>query len=301
MTTLEIQERILVYGGSGSGKSRGWLTLARQFPDSRFFCIDTDKAIARMLALGFKNLKNVIVYPARNWAQCEAALVGIQQQKPTEQDWIVVDMIDSTWDFVQADFVEQIFGKKIDDYFMEVRKAAGKGASKLEVFEGWIDWNVINKKYQDWANTICYDLPCHVYLTAKATNLGKKDDATIREIYTAIGAKPEGEKRNTYRVNTVLFLSHSLNDYYATTAKDRERPRLRNVKVKDFAQLYMSIIDGSYQEQQNIENDKADFKQWMADNSISASDVLAKLGVESFGDIKDFNKAKEVLTGKKND
>ena len=35
----EFRERILLYGGTGSGKSYAWLTLAKHYPASKFYCI----------------------------------------------------------------------------------------------------------------------------------------------------------------------------------------------------------------------------------------------------------------------
>ena len=240
----QLQERILVYGSAGSGKTTAWLSLARKFPESTFHCIDTDASIDRMLQTEFRDLKNVKVYPARSWEKCKLALSFIKREvKPN--DWLVVDMLDSVWDFVQGYFTEQIFNKEIDTYFLEVRKKA-QGKSTLEALEGWTDWVVINKLYQSWINEIMYELPCNVFVTAKADKLSaKKESQENLDMFSSIGYKAEGEKRNSYRTHTVLFLCHNIdNTYLMTTIKDRGRKKFFAEQVTNFAEQYTEIMQG---------------------------------------------------------
>lgn len=61
-----IQERILVFGAAGSGKSTAWLATAKWLQDSgsgaTFWVLDTDRAVARMMAgEKFRALSNVKV------------------------------------------------------------------------------------------------------------------------------------------------------------------------------------------------------------------------------------------------
>lgn len=237
------QERILVYGSAGSGKSYAWLSVARLNPEATFHCIDTDASIDRMLQTEFSDLANVKVYPARAWNKLETALALIEREVQPG-DWIIVDMLCSCWDFAQAHFVEQIHGKKIDDYYMEARRVMKKG-ERLQAISGWDGWSVINKFYQDWINHICYELPqCNIFFTAKSTTIASSDDPEVKDIFESIGAKPEGEKRNYYRVHTVLYFAHSTSTYLMTTAKDRGRKRFFAELVKDFGKQYMAIIKG---------------------------------------------------------
>lgn len=236
------QERILVYGSAGSGKTFAWLSLARLNPGAIFHCIDTDASIDRMLQTEFEDLQNVKVYPARSWIKLEQALNLIESEAKVG-DWIVVDMLCSCWDFAQAHFVEQIHGKKIDDYYMEARKAMKKG-ERLQAISGWDGWSVINKFYQDWINHICYELPqCNIFLTAKSTTIASTDESEVRDIFESIGAKPEGEKRNYYRVHTVLYFAHSTSSYVMTTAKDRGHKKFFAEQVTDFGKQYTAIIN----------------------------------------------------------
>lgn len=237
----QIRERIMLYGGTGSGKSYAWLTLARHYKDNKFYCIDTDEAIARMKRYEFKDLTNIELFTSKDWKTCESSLYTIQQViKPT--DWLIIDMLDTCWDYVQSHFVREVFNKKIDDYFVEARKNTGSAAKKLEALKGWVDWVVINKIYQDFINNIMFNMTCNVLVTAKASKLGNDEDNDTLDIFSIVGFKPDGEKRNPYRVHTVIYLSHIFDGYHITTVKDRGRKAFDNDMLNNFAEQYTKLI-----------------------------------------------------------
>lgn len=241
-----IRERILSYGQPGSGKSYAHLKTAEAYPGSKFYIIDTDDSIPRMLNGEFSHLSNVEVYPAQDWPGCCKALDDIKP-KVTSKDWLAVDMLCSTWDFVQSYFVEEIFSEDIASYFLQVRKGLKEGASSLNALKGWVDWAVINKLYQSWVNDITYRLPCHIFFACKATTVRSEDELAIRDLYSTFGARPEGEKRNTYRVHSVFLLTHDRNGFYMSTVKDRGRVRLENAPLTpehNFATKYLQLFAG---------------------------------------------------------
>jgi phage terminase small subunit len=237
-----MRERILVFGPAGAGKSRAWLSIARHFPSKQFYCIDSDDSIERMLMdEEFDGMTNVHVYNTTGWRESEQHLATIQGIIRPD-DWIVADMLCSQWDFVQNFFVEQIFGKQKDEYFLEVRKTLKPGASKMETLKGWIDWNVINALYQDWINSICYRMKSNVFLAAKGVSLGDKDEKEVVDLLSHIGIKPEGEKRNMFRVHTVLMLRRDKDNWIMSTVKDRARRYVERLQVRDFALQYGMAI-----------------------------------------------------------
>jgi hypothetical protein len=241
-----LRERILVYGQPGSGKSYSHLRIAEAYPKSKFFVIDTDDSILRMLSGEFSHLNNVEIYPAQDWQSCSKALEGI---KPfiTNNDWLVVDMLCSVWDFCQSYFVEEIFNKDIGNYFLQARKEMKAGSSNLGALKGWTDWSVVNKLYQSWINEICYQLPCNIFFTCKATKLNTEDDADVKDAYSQFGLKPEGEKRNSYRVHSVFLMTHDRHGFYMSTVKDRGRVRVENTPLTpelNFATKYLQLFAG---------------------------------------------------------
>lgn len=240
----ESRERILLYGGTGSGKSYAWLTLTKYYKDSKFYCIDTDEAIARMKRYEFKDSNNIELYTSRDWKTCKSSLFTIQQVIKSN-DWLIIDMLDTCWDYVQSYFVEEVFNKRIDDYFIEARKSAAPGTKKLEALKGWVDWVVINKIYQDFINSVMYNMQCNVLVTAKASKLETTDESDTQDIFSIVGFKPDGEKRNAYRVHTVLYLNHTFDGYHITTIKDRGRKVFDNELLKNFAEQYTKLIEES--------------------------------------------------------
>ena len=89
-----------------------------------------------------------------------------------------------------------------------------------------------------------YQLPSHIIVTSKVTPLASSDETEIRSLYSFLGIRPEGEKRNSYRVHTILYLSRDKKGWYMTTVKDRGRRQLDKVPVTDFAIQYGVAVGG---------------------------------------------------------
>ena len=246
---LSARERILSFGKEGAGKSYTWLTVAEALPEVPFYCLDTDDAVDRLMEEEFPDVRNVLVYPVTAWPEFEAAAKEVSEiSKPrdgrvlSKQDlpWLVVDMSDVTWDFSQKHFTEEVFNKGIDQYFLEVRKAMSSTASRMEAFEGWTDWQVINKIFQSTWDPLTRMRGCNLFLTAKAQRANKE----AKDFYSGMTVMPSGEKRMGHRVHSVLYMSGDSRGWYVTTAKDRGRTRLERVKVGDFYSQYLVEVAG---------------------------------------------------------
>jgi hypothetical protein len=243
---LMVKERILVFGLPGSGKSYSWLSTALAYPNKKFYVIDTDSAVERMMTTEFTGLKNIELYSAPDWLSCCKALDTIKT-KITSNDWLVIDLLCSTWSMVQNYFVSEIFRKDAGDYFLQIRKEMKAGSSSLSVLKGWTDWVTINRMYEDFINLACYQLPCNVFFCCKASKLNAEDDAETKDVFSQFGCLPGGEKKNIYRVHTVLLLAHDKHNYYLTTVKDRGRIRVENMALTpeaNFAVKYLQMIAG---------------------------------------------------------
>lgn len=101
------RERILVFGGAGMGKTYDWLCLARMSQktgsEAKFYVVDTDATVDRMLATEFAELTNVEFHPVYDWAQLVSTINEFQRgMKP--DDWLVVDLLSPSWDMVQEYF-----------------------------------------------------------------------------------------------------------------------------------------------------------------------------------------------------
>jgi len=245
-------ERILNYGGQGSGKSNAILAVARRCPQSTFYVIDADmsESYNRALDMEYSDLTNVVVLRVDpdDFMQMlhtvkalrELGLIG-------RDDWLVVDSMTSPWGSVQGWFIDELFGMDDDEYFIAVREeklnAGAKKGTPLAQFEGFMDWPVINKRYARLTSEI-YKCKGHLYLTAEAAPLSKDDDSYVRDLFGGFGVKPSGQKRLGYGPSTVMLLTQRRNGYEMSTVKDRNRIKVRDQVFVDFGADYLQRVAG---------------------------------------------------------
>ena len=237
-----LREKILVIGAPGSGKSYSGLTIARCFPESHCFVLDTDDAIPRMLATEFSDLKNVTVFPCVDWPQYLESVVTIGKKAKTG-DWLMVDFISQAWSAIQNYYVETVFGESVGDYFLRVRMDAAKNAKKLDTLSGWVDWVPIKANYNDWLRRIKYKLPTHVYAAAGVRAPRDTDEREIKEMFAG-GKMPEGEKHLGHEFHTILSAEHLRDGWVMSTIKDRGRKLIERQPVPNFGLGYVIAVAG---------------------------------------------------------
>lgn len=239
-------ERILVYGGPGVGKTTGWLSIARWSfrtqSDARFFVIDTDAAVSRMLK-GYPDLVDANTLTVRRVFRFEDYEAALDEYlaKARPQDWLVVDFIGTSWDAAQEGFTRRIHGEDLNEFFLNAREA-GKQGNPLD---GWKDWSVINGMQRGIMNKVIHLNPGHSYLTATSDVVRETDDKVIRETFGHIGARPKGQKHLGHQVHTAIHMKALRpGETYMTTAKDREREAMNGVPLVDFVPDYLVKVAG---------------------------------------------------------
>ncbi len=223
------QERILLMGAAGSGKSRGWLSIAdlsqKTGSDAHFYCIDTDDAISHMLMVGFPHLENVTVVSVYEWDEYLAAVHSLRTKVKKKHDWLICDLYSNAWETVQEDYTNKVFGKTKAEYFLMRKREAAKKAD--EGYEGSSDWGVIKPMYRDFALPFFHRHEGHVLATCAVKPLqrtGKwKDSDEMIDWFGHLGFRPEGEKRTPHHVHAALYMRRKANGWVFTTGKDRER------------------------------------------------------------------------------
>lgn len=230
---MPVRERILTMGITGSGKSYQWMLLARELlpTGAKFRCLDTDDAIAYMLETQFPDLKpenggNVYIRPAFGWPEYKEGLQWLQKSDVKDQDWAIIDMVDSAWDTVQRYFVGEVFSTDIGDYFLQARKRVQEGRKSPksimpEAFKGWLDWPVINKLYTDWMLPIVYQTKCHLYMATKVEALTDEADPETKSVFGPYKVRPRGQKHLGHQAHTVLLLIPGPGKWMVSTIKDR--------------------------------------------------------------------------------
>ena len=275
--TTTLQERILVGGTEGTGKTYAWLTIARALPKVKFYIIDPDDGVRRVWYNEFPDVTNIEYYFTPKWFNTDYETYSKQGPKSTRTDndrlafrsgvadawktiqgkvklgdWVIVEHLHLLWASVQDTFADEVFNKSIGEYFLEKRKMMKTGSKRLDAMEGWNDWGVINKMHNDdFMIKVCYDNPGHVFMTT-STNMvqpGSKEDADIKAFYGETSIRFEGQKHNVFRAQTKLITKQSgrgeNREYIMSTfGKDRGRTWLEEESWSDFYYQYLVAIAG---------------------------------------------------------
>jgi len=256
MSVLD-KERILIGGGTGSGKTHAWLTIAQYLPNNTFHVIDPDLSVLRVWENEFPDVKNIRYHFTPEWfAPVEAVEPNVWKGGVKEcwdatkaliksNDWVVLEMMDSLWSLAISGFVAEIFGKDIGEYFMQARKAM-TGKKGLEALGGWTDWNVINKNHNDdFVNQVCYKYPVHVVMTTAISVTSNKaaagESSEVKAVYGDELVRLGGQKNVPYRAQSIFLLNHPKRNRWtiSTYLKDRSREWFDNEELFDFGIQYI--------------------------------------------------------------
>jgi hypothetical protein len=145
-----------------------------------------------------------------------------------------------------------VFGENTGDYFLEVRKRLwaagdiGKSGKKavstvLEGLDGWKDWGVINKLYDDWINPLVYRVKCHVYATSDVDALDKSEkDPEVLSLFGNLKVKPTGQKKIGGQMHTIFLFLPGTDSWFITTVKDRaNRQYFKKTMMTDLYTQYL--------------------------------------------------------------
>lgn len=220
--TLNSRERILLMGPAGTGKSWAAFDVAKQVVEAghRVYVLDNDFSFERMAEtqqLDTDSFEHYDVF-ADDWTAHITALEKAVADAGRD-DLLIIDSITPLWQAAQDWYADEVFGKSLDEFFLETRKAAGNG----QAFDGWKDWGVINKVYGKLYR-LMNRFPGHVILTAEIDTLADTEDKDTRSLYGSHRVKPRGQKSLGHRVNTILLTAKSRQgDFSMSTVKDRGR------------------------------------------------------------------------------
>lgn len=244
------RERILLMGSFGSGKSNAWCTVAawlrRTKSPAKVYVVDTDHAVDR-LSEGYDGFfDNVVHADVWDYEETDKALDKFKKAKPTKEDWLVVDLANKLWQFAQNYYIDETFGKDAATYYLEFKKAGGKGNPLSQEAFG-ANWQVINYQYdalmqkvQRWPGHVLFCVPAE----PTSTGAGGDDKDTIA-MYGKHGVKPAGQKALGFQFFTVIWMIPKGNEKWEfSTIKDLNRERPQKQPISDFVMDYLVKIGG---------------------------------------------------------
>jgi hypothetical protein len=236
-----------MFGEYGSGKSKGWTTLAALYratdTPGHFHVIETVHEASHVVLEPFDDWDaNITIHEALTYDDLLAAGAKVAESAGRD-DWLVVESVDNVQKLVRDTwFVAHRDG-------MSWREFQSSGASPKEVKpHHWIE---MDEMHAAFTTPYVLGLPCHKYATAAAdqvhTEQGFSDNKQIRQMFERIGVRPRGHKSLGFVFRSVLLAKHpSKTDWTLTTVDDPEREHLENELVASppmgFVATYMQKV-----------------------------------------------------------
>lgn len=240
--TLNSRERILLMGGAGTGKSYAAYSVAKRV-HGNVNVLDNDFSFERLLELGDGEYSDITVHEMQpdDWATLIDTLTKIVETAERD-DLLIIDSMTPTWQAVQDWYADEIFDKGLDEFFLDARKQMS--GNKVDGFDGWKDWSVINKVYGRLYRLI-NRFPGHVILTAEAEPITAETDPELKKIYGR-RVKHRGQKSLPHKVSTILQTSKTrAGEYQLTTVKDRGREAEYSFDEDSYSDFFMSYFVGA--------------------------------------------------------
>lgn len=247
-----MHERVLLYGGPDSGKTRALLTVAawhqkRKSP-ATFHVLTNDMGYEPYLVGDgeFAGLDNLRLEDVSTMQEYLDAARKVRANAKSE-DWFAIDLLNGGWEAAQDEYAERRFGVDLSDFWMTKLASAGDEFP----IGGW-EWGPINKRYRDLANSNMLRMPCHVLCMSGQSGLKQPsksgvggETAKVKEMFERIGYKPLGQKDDPHRFHTVLHLSQvNKTKWVMNTARDRNREKMQGVELDSFMTGYLRDVGG---------------------------------------------------------
>lgn len=246
-----IHERLLLFGDSDGGKTRALLSIAKwhqkRGSDAVFYVINNDYSFDRMMIPSgdFGDLENVVVENVVTMQEYIDAAKSFQS-KMRSHDWFTVDRLDAAWEAAQDEYAERKWGQDLGSYWATQGPVDSGDDYPIA---GW-DWGSINKRYRSLANNYVMRMPGHVMCMSgqsplrEASKRGKGgEDKYVGDLFSKIGYKPAGQKEDSKRFHSVIYMGKGLKGWRMQRANDRERDW--EVKdVGDFMKSYLISVAG---------------------------------------------------------
>lgn len=204
-----MRHKILIGGGTNTGKTIAIIQTALSFPDRQVWAFDAEGDIKlSMEDLGLE-LPNLTVVPVKpDWKELSEKY---QEAKAvlTPEDWMCFDMMGVFWDLAQNSFSREVFGESPSQHIVALRKDARR--ADFGGFDGLTDWTVIKRMHnEDIFDDALRWSDFNVLATTSLTDFSPKEKVPKTGVEgimaNEFGQKLEGEKHNKFRFRTIAIV-----------------------------------------------------------------------------------------------
>lgn len=243
-------ERLLLFAGAGAGKTNAALSVIQYAAEGEMFVCESDYSMAydRALATDYADVADRVHVTTADpdWDSYTEALAEVCTAGNPETDWVDIDSISPSWEYVQNWYLQQVYGDDLPAFLTQLKrehkddlKAYSKALSEL------MNWGTVKKEYAAKVYKPIQRWKGNIIVTAEAKKVGDRENDDVAMEFGPIGYKPSGEPRLMYVASTNLFLSHPKRKVWKmTSTKDRNREELDDVTVENFAMDYLQDVAG---------------------------------------------------------
>jgi len=239
-----IRDRVLIYGEPGVGKTWNVLALLRDHPESELWVIDPDAGMKRVIQEFSDDVrKRTHYFLARSWKDVRKIFRHIRKRIKSK-DFLLLEHLGQLWDMAQSYYIKQVFTKATGDFYIELRRRLIQSKKDEQArLDGWKDWSIIKKLHNtDFMDVVTRGINCNIVATSSAGELYEfEKDKDLRNLYSSVGLKPEGEKHNAYRFDVVLCLGRTGNKFFFTPVKLRGRPLFGRTDIPKGASVFQVL------------------------------------------------------------
>lgn len=243
-----MREKILVGGGTNTGKTLAVINLALYLPNRKVFAFDAEGDLELTLEdMGLSGeLPNLTVYNVKpDWLAFKEAYEEAKKSLEPD-DWMCFDMMGVFWDLAQNSFSRMVFGESPAEHILALRKDAKR--ADFGGFDGLTDWTVIKRMHnEDIFDDALRWSDFNVLGTTSLTDFSPKervpktgfDGIMVQEF----GKKLEGEKHNKFRYRTILIVYQRLEDKHFCFKPVKLKGQILGTPLPEFDFTGKSIVE----------------------------------------------------------
>jgi hypothetical protein len=251
-------EFIMVIGLAATGKSEAILKTAEywqdEFPDKKFYCIDTENRLAKSFFLRYTHLRNFNLWHGEQTDSIHKFLNVFDALTPLikEGDFLAIESDTRLWSLCQDEAWVEVTGQSKSEYLSDRMELPSDKRGKTPVTPMPDNlWQVAGNYYRRrYRQVLDSELRarCNVILTTGVSKPSDKGKIKISEAkkdtmeLLNIDIVPDGHPEASRNPDTVVWLSKDKKGYHAKVLKDQSFDKPGEVRAFDVVSFYEDFI-----------------------------------------------------------